>query len=260
MAEPLSVATGIIGLVELAGSIISTCYQYGCAVKGAPREIQSISNDVSSLAGVLAGVNALVDAHSKRELLPENESKASRADNGQDDQPPPYEDLPHLDLESLRAPIADCHAVLQEIRTALGRASWQEDRKLNKVFKRLVWPLKQHQTEALSRRLEKCKATFRTALTATNVSISVDTLQAVEDIKGALAVDRWERQLEAKRAEMQMLYKWLSPVDPAVSHRGAQKLYVEGTGQWIFEEAEWTEWKSSETGLLWLRGIRKYLT
>ena len=262
MADPISIASGVAGIIALAGSVVATCYKYGCAVKDAPREVQRLLNEVTSLAGVLTGVRTLVDAHSGPTSPPAKASEKPGEEDGRD--PPPYEDPWNVDLESLKAPVEDCRAVLQELQDALSGASWERrgerDQKLKRAFKRLMWPLKQRETDALASRLERCKATFLSALTATNISISTDLLNIVEDIRGTLAVDRWERQLEARKAEVQRIYKWLSPVDPAVAHRAAQKLHLGGTGQWIFDHPAWKEWASSKRGLLWLKGIREWIS
>ena len=256
MADPVSVASGVAGIITLAGAVVATCYRYGCAVKNAPHEAQSLLHEVTSLAGVLTGVRALVEARSRPTLPPEEVPEKS----GKDDDPPPYEEAWAVDLASLEGPVEDCRATLQELKDALDSAGWERDRKLRRVFTRLAWPLKRPQTDAIISRLERCKSTFLSALTATNLSVSTDILHAVEDIRGSLAVDRWERQLAARKAEMERIYKWLSPVDPAVAHRAAQKLQLGGTGQWIFKHPAWKEWAGSERGLLWLRGIRKCIS
>ena len=256
MADPLSIAAGVSGLISLAGEVTLTCYRYGCAVKHAPKEIQDLLNEITSLTGVLASVQALIDAHADQQRSTDDVPPADAKDKEDSDPPPPYElGAPKVDLKRLEPPVADCRAVLGDLKGKLQRASFEDDHRVRKAFKRFTWPLKQPETREMLHRLERDKATFISALTSTNVAVSVQVLDVVQDIRGALAIDRFERKLERQRADMQRLYKWLSPVNPAVAHRAAQHLHLEGTGEWLFRETAWTEWAEGKCDLLWLRGI-----
>ena len=251
MADPVSIASGIAGLISLAGQVSLACYQYGCAVKGAPKDIQDLQNEVTSLAGVLTSVQALVEAKDAGSSS-SGQEKSQEVELGD---PPPYEAQDHIDLAQIRGSVGDCQLVLEEVRSKLQRAHRDEDTRIQKNVRRFIWPLKQAETRTLLARLERNKATFVSALASTNVSLSAQVLNVAQDIKRELALDRWERQLERKRVEMRRLYGWLSPVDPAISHRAARKLHQPGTGEWLFREQHWQLWASGKEKLLWLRGI-----
>src|SRR5689334_14417751 len=60
MADPLSISSGIAGILSLAGLVLSQCYQYGCNVAGAPEEAQKLISEVTSLSGILVGIQAMV--------------------------------------------------------------------------------------------------------------------------------------------------------------------------------------------------------
>ncbi|KAH9957056.1 hypothetical protein BGW80DRAFT_231284 [Lactifluus volemus] len=49
------------------------------------------------------------------------------------------------------------------------------------------------------------------------------------------------------------LHTWLSPEDPSENHNTAWDAHHEGTGQWLFQNAMFNEWKSTGS-LLWLYG------
>ena len=156
MADPISIASGIAGLISLAGSVVSTCYQYGCAVKSAPTEIQKLLGEVMSLSGVLTAVKSLIDAETAKVYTDEKTDCRS-------DYPPPYR------FVELEGPLNDCRCALEEIEAVLKKASSKEEHKLGKAFKRLIWPLKQPETMAIVARLERSKSAFMLTLTVTNV-------------------------------------------------------------------------------------------
>ena len=66
MTDPLSLAASLAGLLSLTGAIVSNCYRYGCAVRDAPLEIQSLVNELTAVAGVLVGVRGLVVGWGRR--------------------------------------------------------------------------------------------------------------------------------------------------------------------------------------------------
>ena len=217
MADPLSIASGIAGLISLAAKVSLACYQYGCAVKGAPREVQALSNEVTNLAGVLTSVKALVEARGSTSS-PDDLGKSSAKSDAPNDPPPLYEAAQHVDLEGLKAPVKNCYVILEAVEVKLRQASFDDDRRVQKVFRRLIWPFKLPETRDMLSKLERYKGTFISALTSTNVSISVQVLDVVQDIRGALAVDRWERQLEKQRADMEQIYRSpkFHPLDASV--------------------------------------------
>lgn len=56
MADPLSVASGIGGLVTLTDLVFSRIFKYVQAVKGASKEIAALSSEVGALYGVLSSL------------------------------------------------------------------------------------------------------------------------------------------------------------------------------------------------------------
>lgn len=61
MADPLSIASGIAGILSLAGVILCRSYEYGIAVKDAPADFLRLLDEITSLSGVLFRLQALVN-------------------------------------------------------------------------------------------------------------------------------------------------------------------------------------------------------
>ena len=55
--------------------------------------------------------------------------------------------------------------------------------------------------------------------------------------------------------EAKIVLDWLSVVNPAHNHQVARGLWQEGTGRWIFDIPEYTEWVDSPNSALWIYGI-----
>jgi hypothetical protein len=59
---------------------------------------------------------------------------------------------------------------------------------------------------------------------------------------------------EEHRAMMQ----WLSPVDPYENHEAAISAQHEGSGNWLLESKEFTDWYQAKNSFLWLSGFRTF--
>ena len=54
---------------------------------------------------------------------------------------------------------------------------------------------------------------------------------------------------------------WLSPIPYELHHKTNKRDVLEGTGSWLFQEKDMTQWKDSdESSILWLHGIRELQT
>jgi len=67
MAELLGVTASIIAVLQISESVISACYQYYRAAKGAKNEIVMVINTVSDLKSTLNNLHALLDCASREE-------------------------------------------------------------------------------------------------------------------------------------------------------------------------------------------------
>lgn len=68
-----------------------------------------------------------------------------------------------------------------------------------------------------------------------------------------LAALRQRDELSVQHAAFQKIREWLNPPNPWTNHESARKLYVQHTGEWLFESNEYQAWKSGGRHL-WLYG------
>lgn len=56
------------------------------------------------------------------------------------------------------------------------------------------------------------------------------------------------------REESKEIIRWLDSPSPASSHRNASAKHREATGAWLLDNAEFSEWKSHPSSVLWIQG------
>lgn len=139
MADPLSVASGIAGLILLAGFVIGQCYRYGCGVSNAPEESKRLLSEVANLSGILVGVQGLV--------------KQNTSTSGE-----------------LQGALKECRALLELLSTKLRKNEPGSAKSSGmRLVGRLLWPLRKGETEDLVVALERQK---------NSLSLTLETLSA----------------------------------------------------------------------------------
>lgn len=133
------------GAITLAGAVVATCYSYGCAVAEAPKEAQSLKDETSGLAGLLAGVQALSNSRNTATM-----------------------NLPQV--------VDDCQRTLQKV---LDRLKEHDPESISKGLlrrkARALWPLHKDTTMALIVDIERQKNALGIALGASAVYDSLPT-------------------------------------------------------------------------------------
>lgn len=139
MTDPFSVATGVAGLISLAGLVIGQCYRYGCGVADAPNEAKRLASEVTGLSGILVGVQGLVR----------------------------QTDLPGYQIETV---LKDCKVVLENLASRLQKYAPRTSTSSGKrAVNRLLWPLRKGETEDLITALERHKNSLSLTLDSLSV-------------------------------------------------------------------------------------------
>lgn len=139
MTDPFSIATGVAGVIQLAGFVIGQCYRYGCGVSSAPDEARRLVSEVTSVSGVLVGVQGVVK-HGN---------------------PSGYQ------FESL---LQELQSLLQKLSTKLEKeAPNSGESKGKRTLRRLLWPLRKGETEDLVSALERHKNSLSLGLNSISV-------------------------------------------------------------------------------------------
>ncbi|ETS86024.1 hypothetical protein PFICI_04049 [Pestalotiopsis fici W106-1] len=156
MADPLSIASGIAGLLSLAGAAFHVVHQYIRTAKDAKDFVKALSKELQSLSSVLQGVKILAEAYEQDETEPSV----------------------GLRLEHISA----CSRVLDDILkgTSSIRDTVKNQKSRTSKVENLKWPFRKSKTDELINELSRHKATLSLALDAASLSALVDCLGKVK--------------------------------------------------------------------------------
>jgi hypothetical protein len=230
--DPLSIASGVAGLITLANVVISRTYNTIIKCKNASKDSRRLLMEVQALLGILQSVSTL-----------EGKLGASAIQSK----------IPGRDVVA-------CQLTLQTIRDKLEKADPREAgvtiwQKAGRTFK---WPFSSSQTDEILLAMDRHKSTF-------NLAMSVDTLDLLlatseEQAVRSTKIDQLEQSLQQLiRVEMtkeaRRMLRVLDDADSADRHRSAWRLYYPGTCLWFSEGLAFTNWCASPNAKLWIYGI-----
>lgn len=129
--DPFSLTLSVATVISMTGSVLSTCYTYGCAVAGASEEQNNLLGELTNLCGVLAGLKAMLEAGGMSK--------------------------PHM--STMSETLEQCLATLKGLEVLLEK-SMASNSGAGKALKRMMWPLKSKDIVPILAKLERQKSTF----------------------------------------------------------------------------------------------------
>lgn len=236
MGDPLSVASGVAGLLSIAGLIFSRTYKFAKAAKGAESSIQTLTNEIRTLAGLLQSLSLVAI-----ELETSPTDSAFR--------------LPH---------VISCQQVLLKIerRTREADPSNSDDNKARAFVKKLKWPFSSEETMNLIAEVTRHQRLITVALSADSFTHLQQLLSGQEDLRKDVKDIREEldRRLEletriALDKQRQDVLRFFGSVDPTANHETSKGLRHRQTGLWVLSHETFLAWTSNVRSRLWLSGI-----
>ncbi|KAL2066420.1 hypothetical protein VTL71DRAFT_2491 [Oculimacula yallundae] len=235
MADPLSIAGSVAGLVSIADAVFTRTYRYVRQVKNAETEIGELASGIRSLSGTLHGL-ALVLSELERET---NETNFR---------------LHHIN---------SCRATLTAIETKLDCYDvTTSEKKLDRVIKRLRWPFSHTETKELIADVERHKSTINVALSADGLRMTLKALSRQDEISSS--VQEIEIAIKTKWAmdthialskERSAVLTFFEKVDTRSNHESSLNLLHPLTGLWVTEGEVFQSWLHKSNSKLWLSGI-----
>ena len=143
--DGLSIATGIITLIDATHKVISICQNYKAAVRGANWELPRIIEEVESLRGVLRGLERLSNLAENGDLAAVNQlPQSSRL------------------CDPKTGTFALCLSELRTLERKLIPPGWTggSESKLRSMIQTLGWPLKKAFVRETLGNLERFKASL----------------------------------------------------------------------------------------------------
>ena len=151
MADPLSIAASIAGLLALCGKIISEGYTFANSVHNCPKELPLYLQEISLLSAVFAQFTALASANTQ----------------------------PASALQQVVASSAttDCEQLLKVVENTVKQCQQIQRQRGNNLRKALIWPFKERETKETLERLRHFRDHF-------GVALSVDAWCVLQDLWG----------------------------------------------------------------------------
>ena len=261
MGDPVSVASGVAGLITLAIQVSGTVYSYLNAVKERKEDVLALREELDQLGEALSELAAFLDS---------SDAKANDFDtNG-----------------VLRSAVKGCRDRIERI----GERLRPPEGKLMKLAGRLKWPFEKEVVLSNMQSLKRYRSTFEFAANIQGYRIlsktSADTkmilakLQKIEqksnedkaeigmleeedkkkqaryeailnllpllenqssDIREVSNAMRLQEMRENERRKTEIL-EWLCPIQDLSKHRDLESHRSPGTGQWLLDTPEYNSW------------------
>jgi hypothetical protein len=147
--DPLSITVSVIAILQLTGTIMSSCNAFISAVKDAPKDLRAIMIEIGSLQAIIRVLDlpTLDPAHSR--LL-----ESLRGHNGP--------------LDGCKEALIVLSGLLKEPKTEQELDGTRPTKRLKTLpsMTTLAWPLKRNKAKSLLEEIAKYKLTISLALTA----------------------------------------------------------------------------------------------
>ena len=146
MADPLSIVSGIAGLVALSSTVLAEGYHFVRMVEDCPRALRSLLSETAAINSILDQIQTLV---AESPFVSESQTQISRR---------------ALDsLVRLKA-LDDGRFLLKNVQSALKRCEQINGERLNNMKKRVIWPFQEREVRELLNRLSSTREMFTAAL------------------------------------------------------------------------------------------------
>ncbi|KAF5608574.1 uncharacterized protein FSUBG_4502 [Fusarium subglutinans] len=236
MAEPLSLAASIAGLISLADVIFRTTYKFVRAAKDAKDEIQSLVDEISNLSSVLRRLEALT---------------SDLEDEGQSFDP------------TLRNHYLNhCYKTFNKIESRVKKASESfKKSKFEGIVRQLKWPFSSSETKELLAELSRHKETISVALLADSMrKIQLSLSKSDEIDKKLKALGEVARRIEINtmidiNKRKKRILNHFMKANPQYALQTSIRLRHSMTGLWLTESPTFIRWLETPGSKLWLTGI-----
>ena len=237
MADPLSVAGSIAGLISLADSVFRLVFKYARSAVNAKEDVKNLADEIQVLAGVLQSLRFLASGL---------EAEGHSFD-------------PTLRTHHLGT-LSSILSRLQQ-RAEKSHTKFENGSKTQQRLQQLKWPFSTGETKELLEDLHRHKSTISLALSADSLrklqfclakqgELS-QTLSGIEDTVKRIEIHTQITLNDLKEKVLNFFMK----VSPQPNFETSVKLRQPMTGLWLTGSPGFTTWLETLGSKLWLSGI-----
>ncbi|KAF1982684.1 hypothetical protein K402DRAFT_457189 [Aulographum hederae CBS 113979] len=224
--DPVSLASGIAGLLTLSTTVLTAGYKYINSISSASEDFKNLLRETASLNAVLSQLVS----HSLSESEEQTGADAL---------------LQHNLLQ-------DCQEILKNIQLLIRDCEIRSTNRGKKTLSTLLWPLKQQEIVKSREHLRRLYGSLHTIVSVKSASV----LRAIEQEQKEGIVIVKELARNTKEGEELKILDWLSSLDPLVKHAATTSLKQPGTHEWFLQETLFLDWFDPDKPdrMLWLHG------
>ncbi|KAF4843440.1 Vegetative incompatibility protein HET-E-1 [Colletotrichum siamense] len=227
MADPLSIAASIAGLISLADVVFIRLVKFGRSAMNAEKEIQDLSREVNLIGGAVNSLDRLAQA----------------LQDGA------------FDTNLRMHVIEDCSDTLEEINKRLRKL--EASSSLTK--QKLMWPFTKDRVKKWIDELSQHKANINMALSANSLDAMLRALSQEEkhareilaEVKETRKITSRIHQDTGRRKVLEFFLKY----NPQRNYDMSIYLRHPRTGLWLQKHRVFQHWLSNPGSRLWLKGI-----
>jgi hypothetical protein len=245
MADPFSISTGVISVLQLAQAV----GLYLCGVKGASEDCRLLLQEVNTIRGLLLQLNDL-----KREV--EYDNTWAQA-------------FQILFVPS--GPLDQLKRALERLRSKLGPCP--EKGRFRQI---ILWPFQKSEVVEILSEIERLKSYFLFALQNDQISLVrtmksdiaylsdevkivgkgvarlLDSQKTISELTVAQQLEKSQRRLDAER---QNTISWITSLSFKMDHEQLLEAWVPDTASWLFSHDLYQAWhQSPNSSLLCIQG------
>ena len=227
MADPLSVATGIAGLISLGIQVTQSLVQFYTSYKGLDGDVARITGNLESLHDIFGFLQSALKTRTFR----------------RDEQ-----DL----IKNIESSISKCTDLIQELQE-----EWEKFDKclvggikgaIKAAGRRTAYPFRQSTLQKLDEDIRDIRDDLRLALDVLQLGDNKATQNDIAELKSLVEIMRATQISSTIR-------DWLKAPDATVNHNAACAKRHSGTGTWLVRSPIFTNWLTRGNSFLWLNGF-----
>lgn len=234
MADPLSIAASIAGVISLADTVFGAVKKYAKTAKNAEKELEALAMEINLLGGALNSLSRLARAL-------DNESHERNLAN----------------LASFRMHhIEGCDNILTEIGKKLKKAEG------NILKRKTVWVFSATVVKEMLAELAQHKESIVLALSANSIDMLLRQLAKAGDLQKTqeevLAEIKKSSEVTMRihqDSQRETVLEFFLRYNPQPNYEMSLKLRQPRTGMWLLDLPQFRTWLSMPDSKIWLSGI-----
>lgn len=228
MGDPLSIASGVAGLVSFGLQVCQGLMEYYDAWKGYEADVTALYNSVNNLVHILH--------HFEQRLKNPAHMDPDAVNTALDN------------ITSCREGLMRLEAKLEKVKARGG--SGTKD-KLDRFSRRAMYPFKASTLAKLLEIVSELRDNLMSALGVLQLDNAMLTAQKLDDISSGIAV---LQETTVKFHLTTAIRDWLKAPDPSSNYNMALRKRESTTGEWFVLSSDFTAWQHEPASVLWLHG------